>query len=528
MATATLPITGAWWGDGGTGGWRETEYIWSGKDGANYRSKIAISTAGMTISGSTKLVLELQLNRVSSPFCLEGILTQNNTIPTNDCQNSAAGAASDTLNAAALSRSFAYKDEACTTLLTMADGVNMAAASKIYLRFDIADIKQDQTYYVYFIRNLRDGYNGSGWVEAAVAAIVPTLEYTSYTACTAPTWMTVTPAVYEDIVRLEWGGAEAGIGNPITGYQIWGNFSEDKVNWSGWIDFGTTTDTFKELSPAAGRGGFVSFSVRTLGEAGEEYYSEWYISEECITQKNRAPYAPADVTANALIVSGGVVTLRWSAAEDPDGHLVGYIVGREIDGRWTELDNGMNLSFSEVRNGDPGEVIRYAVCACDQLRARSDWVFSNEITFNTPPSAPTKATLDKEEYSPGESVTLSWSGADDVDGNLSGFDIVCIKEETGEQIPLAQVQTSDTGGRYVFIPDQLDYQQTMRLAICSRDDLDTVSAYIYTNALRRNDRPHAHIFENGIPGNYVPVISDGRYMPYVRMNGEWVRHPGER
>lgn len=533
MATAVLPIVGSWWGHGGNGLWNEANYIWCGKDsGANYRSKVAVSTAGLTVVKSTALVLGVRVSGLSSPFGLECILTQDNSILANDCQNSLVGAASESLNQAAIARSFAYADKACSTLLTAEDGVNMAAGGQFWLRFDTAQLKQDQAYYLYFIRNLRDGYTGSAWVQAYTADMEAVLEYINYTAITAPASFKALPEVFEGAVNLSWEPAVDGQSNPVALYQIHFQDSDDGQAWSDWChlaDCGVAERSYVDY-PGIQRGSYRRYHLRAIGSTGIEEYHSLYVSTDA--RKNRAPAAPGDLRGNALIVSGGEVQLSWTAAEDPDGQPVRYIVGRMLEGQWVETDNGESLSFSEVRTDAPGEKIQYAVRSADSLGMASDWVLAPEITVNSSPSAPTQVILDKTEYSPGDSVTVSWNGADDEDGNLSEYKIYAFAEGA-EGIPLGicvedAVNGESGGGSYTFQPNQLDYQQTMRLAVCAIDTLGAVSDFAYSEVLRRNDRPHVHVFQNSNPGNYVPVAAGERYMPYIRVNGQWLRHPGQR
>lgn len=529
MATAVLPITGCWYSDGGNGRWTEATYIWCGRDSAYYRSKIAVSTEGLTIVNSEKLVLSVAVSGLSSPFGMECILTKDGTILANDCYSTSLTGASDTLNEAAISRSFAYADEGCTTLLSKTEGVNMAAGERFWLCFDGAQLEQDQTYYLYFIRYVRDGYTGTGWVQADVEDMSCTLTYTNYTACTAPAWVTVTPEIFESVVRIQWDGAQAGQSNPITGYQIQAKYSDDKVSWSGWEDVGITEQSFLELTPDVARGSYVGFAVRTLGQAGEEFYSQWYISEECSACRNRLPGIPGDVVATAVVASGGEMELRWSAAEDPDGQACSYIVGRKEAEGWVEQDRTQALVFSQIAEGQPGDVVQYAVRALDEAGGLSDWSEVVSVTINRPPVAPTQVELERGVYSPGETITVFWGGAEDADGNLAGFEIHYVVEGSQEAVLLASVDAQPGGsGKYSFQPDQLEYGQRMELAVRAVDTLGAVSDFAHSGWLKRSDEPHAHIFEKGAAGNFVPVAGGNRYMPYIRVDGQWVRHPGAR
>ena len=526
MAVANLSIQGAWWGHGGNGNWTAADYIWVGKDSANYRSKVAVSTEGLHIITTERLVLAVTISGKSSPFGIECILTQDNTIQANDCQNSAVGAASQTLNDAAMARSFAYADEACTQLLSMDTGVNMEKGSTFYLKLEGLQLEQDKVYYLYFIRNLRDGYAGSGWTQADLPQIQAVLSYTNYTACGAPTWKPM-ESVYEGAVKLAWEPGSAGQSNPIKGYAIRATYSEDGLTWSEWEDVATTEDTEFTYSPQIERGSYAVFAVQTQGEANG-YHSDW-VNTPGATRRNRVPEAPEQILAPMVIGRDGAVEVSWPQCQDPDGHKVHYQVYRFQDDAWETVYEGEENSCRIRCQGEPGEVISLAVAAVDELGGyRENWTQLDGITFNSPPTAPRKVELDKGEYTPGETVTVRWEGTGDPDGNLAGVNVYGVPVDTGVAVLLGQVECTTGSGSYSFIPGLLEYQRSMVVAVEAYDSLGDVSGRTLSQGLRRNDRPHGHIFIDGIPGNYVPTIEGGRHMPYVRVNGQWVRHPGRR
>ena len=95
------------------------------------------------------------------------------------------------------------------------------------------------------------------------------------TACTAPTSFTVSPEVYENTVTLTWSGAKGGTNNAITGYDTQFCTSDDGVTWRGWANRGTETSSPATSSPGRARGMYIKYRIRTMGEAGSAYYSDW-------------------------------------------------------------------------------------------------------------------------------------------------------------------------------------------------------------------------------------------------------------
>ena len=109
-----------------------------------------------------------------------------------------------------------------------------------------------------------------------------------YTACTAPTSFTASPAVFEDTVTLTWSGAKGGTNNTITGYETQFAESEDGVSWGGWANRGTDITSPAYSTPELVRGHYIKYRIRTLGSAGSAYYSEW--KESNAVQKDNEPY----------------------------------------------------------------------------------------------------------------------------------------------------------------------------------------------------------------------------------------------
>lgn len=177
MAASILNRTGCWWAAPGVqNSWNSSSSVQSGtpSQGGNYRSKIAFSTAGLTIGKSQKLVVEITLSNNSFPQRCKGVLSANGDIEYNDVQNSACTDMSDTLNASAIATSVSYKDADGASAYTGDSSV--ASGKKFYFIFDTDGIEADKTYYVYVIQTAKS----NSWVKGTASSVVATLTYDDY------------------------------------------------------------------------------------------------------------------------------------------------------------------------------------------------------------------------------------------------------------------------------------------------------------------------------------------------------------
>ena len=136
--------------------------------------------------------------------------------------------------------------------------------------------------YLYFI-----GADGS-------SSEMPCLEITYHptpAACTAPTVLSVADTVAESDTTLSWSGATGGANNAVTGYEIQYGDSTNNTTWGEWTSLTTVTTAATSgsvsVSPPSTRGNYRRFRIRTLGEAGSEYYSPWKISAFTADHRHR-------------------------------------------------------------------------------------------------------------------------------------------------------------------------------------------------------------------------------------------------
>lgn len=281
MTTSALTIINSWHGTGSTNSWTDGSNLQCGtpNQGGNYRTKIAISTEGLVIGKSSKLVLAIKVNNESYPAHCNGILTELDIDDPGDVQNSNATGPSTELKNAAIATSIACYEDGTAYPAKWVD-----SGSTFYFVFDTDQLQAGKTYYIYAIRTA----TSDTWVKAAESSLAATLTYISYTACTAPTSFVVSPVVFDADVLLSWSGATDGANNSITGYEIEYATSLDGSAWSGWGVLKTVTGTSTEDVPGIDRGQYVKYRIRTQGSAGDLYFSDW--KESNIATKDNEPY----------------------------------------------------------------------------------------------------------------------------------------------------------------------------------------------------------------------------------------------
>lgn len=396
---------------------------------------------------------------------------------------------------------------------------------------------------VTFVVDRTDGGGSAGEVSSSAYYVTSPVYYT---ACTAPSTFTASTAVFEDCIDLAWSGAKGGTSNAITGYSVQMAISTNGgSSWGGWASVWSNNQNevtlyedwiYERYGIEINRGYLVKFRIRTEGAAGSSYYSDWKTSNT--VRKNSLPGKPTNPKLSATLISSGTaVTASWSASSDVDGNHDGYRFSKRINGGEIQsISMNSAVSRSVTLTGKPGDVIELLVRAEDKLSAVSDYLSLGSITINSAPTAPLAGEISKGSYSPGDSVSLSWSGATDADGNISGYVINYGVGDTEDAVEawsrLAQVKTAADSGAYAFIPEQASYGQRIHFRIFTVDTLGAQSGGYYLGSILRNDVPHALIGAAGVSAQHVPHVSSGgqiqSHMPYIREGDSWVRHAGPR
>ena len=194
-----------------------------------------------------------------------------------------------------------------------------------------------------------------------------TLSSYAYTACGAPASVTLSASIAESSLTLSWSGASAGTANPIAGYRIRYQDSDDNAAWgaSGELQTVSVREPQGSLAvePPPARGAYRRFSVQTLGTA-DGYDSQEALCQESV-RKNRLPPAPTFLSGSMTYTQSPLIRIRLG--EEPDGQTQTLMLAAD-DGDYeavAEETRLQNLSFG-------GHVIRaYSV---DSLGAASETV----------------------------------------------------------------------------------------------------------------------------------------------------------
>lgn len=142
-----------------------------------------------------------------------------------------------------------------------------------------------------------------------------------YTACSAPTTFTVSPEVFKGTVELVWDGAQGGINNGITGYEIEYATSFDSGTWGQWRPVTVAEDSPASDTPDIALGAFQKFRIRTQGSAGAAYYSAW-VESNAVRKAKPVVYIRSGTEAKAhgaYIHTGGQkkrhTPYRWDGSK---------------------------------------------------------------------------------------------------------------------------------------------------------------------------------------------------------------------
>ena len=215
--------------------------------------------------------------------------------------------------------------------------------------------------------------------------------------CAAPA-LTVSPVIAETNPTLSGSGAADGAGNPITGYEIQCAESADGVTWGSWTaeKIITTSSTgFSTPVPVPSTRGYSrKWRVRTLGEAGEAYYSDWV--ESGTVRRNSAPSAPASVSASPAIYEAGGITVSWPAAADIDDNVAAYELQRaastdgEIWSAWADVHTNITgIYYVDSPAIARGAYIKYRLRAKDAFGITGGYTETAAVRRNQAPPAPT-------------------------------------------------------------------------------------------------------------------------------------------
>jgi hypothetical protein len=216
------------------------------------------------------------------------------------------------------------------------------------------------------------------------------------TACSAPTSIDISPTIAESTATLRWSGASGGAGNAITGYEVQYQNSSDGSYWGNWTFYGTmpTTDGFYavEVNAPPTRGSYRRFRVRTKGTAGEQYYSQWVISNSY--RKNLLATPPTTFTASPLVYESGNISLVWSGTVAGTSAIKRYVIQQSAsdnNSAWSDWATLTTVTTSDTSGNatvtPPAtwKYLRFRISVTDSLSGVSPYTTSNSIKKNIPP-----------------------------------------------------------------------------------------------------------------------------------------------
>lgn len=221
-----------------------------------------------------------------------------------------------------------------------------------------------------------DNYMLRWWTTDPIDLVI---EYESYTKCSPPTSITLTPTIQkrDSDVTINWSGAKGGTSNAIAGYGI-----QYKIGDEPWIDAGqitssATSDSYSFTIPStATQGANIRAAVKTIGTVSG-YDSDWGYSSTTAGKVNTIPGTPTiNFSGQILPSSGGQITLNIvDKGIDPDGQTVFSKYKLNEDGELSSFSAATTLT-------DPGTYYFYAEDSLGELSYPLIWA----VTRNDKPT----------------------------------------------------------------------------------------------------------------------------------------------
>lgn len=210
--------------------------------------------------------------------------------------------------------------------------MNSTGYNRVAFDFDASAMPSTGgTYYIWIWGNslLYFQYDAS----VTEKTFVCSLSYTPYTACSAPSTLSLnkTYVTPNGSATLSWSGASAGTSTTISGYAIY--YSDGGTTWALLKNVSTTaTSGSTSVNGSNTRGNARYFKIITLCAQGSTYNSG-YSKNSAALSTNTLPYfvTTPKLSTTYLPSAGGNVTLSWSVADKEGSVTVKYRVN---DGTW--------------------------------------------------------------------------------------------------------------------------------------------------------------------------------------------------
>lgn len=247
---------------------------------------------------------------------------------------------------------------------------------------------------------------------------------------------------------------------------------------------------------------------------------------------NTACTAPSSVSLS-LNPFGTSLVLSWSGASSGTANTISsYEIQYRTSSNastwsaWSALttvtSTATSGSYTHTPSISEGYYIQY------QIRTRgsagSSWYSAwKEFSYsrkNSTPSQVSSISLSTDTYSQGESVTISWASATDVDGNISNYNLQ-YSANNGSWTALK----TQTGTSYTFTPSQIDDEEFLKFRVCAVDSFGLSGSYKESSTLYREDYSGVKLCVNGAYEKVsVFVCQNGVYekaQVYVCQNSEY-------
>jgi hypothetical protein len=355
------------------------------------------------------------------------------------------------------------------------------------------------------------GSGASGAIIFTVQTSYPVTIKFTYTLpdyMNAPTTATLDKTVAEAEPTLSWSGASGTTSNTITGYEIHYADSTNNTTWGSWATLKTITSTVTSGSTTVAlpsvRGSYRKYRIRTMGSAGEAYYSGW--KETVSVRKNTVPSGPSTVTAAPATYVDEAITVAWSGASGGTSPIKGYMLAKRDStdgttyGSWsviTTITLATSNGSRQVNLTTPtGTYTQFGVWTIDSLDCYSSESVSNAVYHGalTALGAPTSCTLSPSIVE--TSLTLTWAGASNSPGNaITGYTIQLSESSDGitwgNWQAFTVIDSTATSGSYAGINSPATRGAYRRFRIQTRGSAgaDYYSDWMISNPAQKNTLP---------------------------------------
>lgn len=278
-----------------------------------------------------------------------------------------------------------------------------------------------------------------------------------YTSCKPPEYVEVSKSSVapNGEVTLSWREATAGTNNAISKHEIYrATSASGSYEYIGAVSTSSTSGQTTVKAPST-NGSSYYYKIKTIGSVSG-YDSEMSSAYATLTCSYSAPSTPQNVTIGgdtiAYAKSGNTVLLSWnSASSGTNNPVAGYAVYR--DG--VEYGSTGGTSMSVPVNDTAGGYHTYTVYT---KGAYSTSVSSEAVRVYTysDPTAPVTVNVngaDSAYVSAGDSVTLTWSGANSGKFNsIVGYTVYQNGNEYATTVDtyLVVPSGSNTGDEYTY------------------------------------------------------------------------------